>query len=48
MAETIAGCLRGNLHDQVVMARSNTMQVQTGRTLHECEHAIKTESDELD
>jgi len=48
MAETIAGCLRGNSHDQAVIARSDTMQVQASRTLCEREHAIKTESNELD
>jgi len=48
MAETIAGRLHGNSCDQAVIARSDTTQVQTSRTLCECEHAIKMESDELD
>jgi len=48
MAETIAGHLRRNSRDQAVITRSDTMQVQTSRTLHKCKHTIKAESDELD
>jgi len=48
MAETIAGRPRRNSRDQAVVARSDTMQAQTNRMLREHEHAIKTESDELD
>jgi len=48
MAETIAECLCGNSCNQAVMARSDTMQAQTGRMLRKHEHAIKMESDELD
>jgi len=48
MAETIAGHLCRNSHDQAVITRSDTTQAQTGRMLHKHEHTIKMESNELD
>jgi len=48
MAETISGHLHRNSYDQAVIARSNTTQVQAGKTLCEHKHTIKMESNELD
>ena len=48
MAETIAGRLPGNTHDQVVVMRDEPVAAHASETLCTCEQAIKIESHGLD